>query len=269
MLHMRYKKISIVNSRSRYSHKAYFRKYWSVPIVVVLCAMLSGCGLVSDADTKFYFGGTRQPNNVERLYIKLASEIHSIKPCYLIAPNSVTVGSFNSPGTRVTLVRSECFFVVANATGDLDICNYVRTASTLLYSGTMLDAEMCRRRAEHSALAFGLAYELDVHKTLQLAGYRDNEIDAYLVSQECFSSIVEATRFRRERPGSYWNEAARYMLHSREFFGRVGQLPGFGTKKDQEKMRTLRWEPPARQKSCILSKQQAQGVPKFRVPEEK
>ncbi|MDI6401481.1 hypothetical protein QLX67_05695, partial [Balneolaceae bacterium ANBcel3] len=109
-----------------------------------LSATIGGCGLFSDADEKFYFGEKRQPDKLEYQYIALANEIHSVKPCYLIHSKSLRVAAFNSIGSQVSLLRSTCFSKVGKYSGNEQICDHVRSASTLLFSGANFSKDSCR-----------------------------------------------------------------------------------------------------------------------------
>lgn len=206
----------------------------------VLTVSLSGCGFLSDADQKFYFGGGRQPNQLEYQYVALANEIHSVKPCYLIRPHSLSKAGLNPIGSQVSLVRSECFSAVAQSSQNEMVCENVRSASTLFLSGASLDSERCRRLARGSG---GTAFRLDVQELVLLAGYDLEEIDAYLVSEGRFSGINIAARYRLDRTSTFWNEVRMTLLHSKQFFLRIGQLPGFGGPEDQAEMDSIEWEP--------------------------
>ncbi|MFO7764841.1 MAG: hypothetical protein R6V33_00260 [Pelovirga sp.] len=221
-------------------------KIFSVVIFLIVSVSLGGCGLFSDADEKFYFGDTRNPDALEYEYRALANELHSIKPCYLIHPQSLSKGGFGPVGNQVSLLRSRCFAAVAESTGDERLCDKVRSASTLFSSGANLDAESCRRMARNNQgrrIKSGVSFSLDLPKIVSLAGYDEEEIDAYLVSEGRFSSMEAAIRFRQEQSSTYWNEVKMTLLHTEEFFDKIARMPGFGTSDDQSKMNALRWKP--------------------------
>ena len=155
-------------------------------VFFIMSASLSGCGLFSDADEKFLFGDTRKPDALEYEYRALANELHSIKPCYMIHPQSLRKGGFGPTGNQVSLLRSRCFAAVAEKSGDERFCDKVRSASTLFSSGANLNAESCRRTARLSQgrrIQSGVSYRLDVPQIVSLAGYEEEEIDAYLVAE--------------------------------------------------------------------------------------
>ena len=239
-----------------------------VAISVIVSASMSGCGLFSDADEKFYFGDTRQPDALEYEYLALANELHSIKPCYLIHPQSLNKGGFGPVGNQVSLVKSKCFAVVGGGSGDERLCGKVRSASTLFLSGANLNAELCRQKARMNhgrSIKSGVSLNLDVSRIASLAGYDEHEIDAFLVSEGRFSSMEAAMHYRRDRSSTYWNEVKVTLLHTEDFFDRIAHMPGFGTTDDQDKMNALRWKP-RQQRVWIPPEQRSRSVPEVRTP---
>jgi len=235
---------------------------FSVVIIAILSAPMSGCGFFSDADEKFYFGEERKPEQLEYQYRTLANELHSIKPCYLIHPLSLSKGGFGPVGSQVSLLRSRCFAVVAWASGNERICEKVRSASTLFLSGATLDADNCRRVARTKG---GISFSFDVPRMVSLAGYDEDEVDQYLVSEGRFSSVEAATRYRRERPSTYWNEVRMTLLHTEHFFNRISHFPAFGAPEDRAKMHDLKWEP-RQQKLWTPPEERTRSAPELRVP---
>ncbi len=231
-------------------------------LVVILSASVSGCGFFSDADEKFYFGEERKPNGLEYQYRALANEIYSIKPCYLIHPHSLSGSGFSSVGTQVSLLRSRCFHVVAQRLGDEQLCKKVRSASTLFLSGAELDADNCRRVAQAKG---GSSFNLDVQQIVYLAGYDNAEVDQYLVSEKRFSSIDAAMIYRRDRSSTYWNEVRMTLLHTEQFFNRIGQFPEFGTPEDRAKMNAVEWAP-RQQRLWTPPEERTHSAPELRVP---
>lgn len=229
--------------------------------------LLGGCGFFSDADEKFYFGDTRQPTELEYHYLSLANELHSIKPCYLIHPQSLRRGGFGPVGNQVSLLRSACFAVVGEGSGNEQICNKVRSASTLFLSGARLDAASCRQMARFNhgrGIQSGVSMHLDVAEIIALAGYNAGEIDAYLVTEGRFSSLEAAARYRQDQASTYWNEVKMTFLHTEEFFNRIDSMPGFGTRVDQAKMSQLSWEP-RQQRLWTPPEQRQRSVPETHV----
>lgn len=223
----------------------------------LLAGGLAGCGLVSNADEKFLFAETRPPFELESQYIALANELHSVKPCYLIAPDSLRVLPFNAIGSQVTLARSVCFSVVAGSAGDERWCAKVRSASTLLFSGADLNAENCRRVARVTGT---VSLEFDVPGIIRLAGYEPDEVDAFLVEQGRFSSIDAATRYRRDSPSIYWNEVRMTLLHTADFFARIEQLPAYGDSGDLAAAAALEWQA-RQQRPWVPPEQRARSAP--------
>lgn len=245
------------------------KRVFSVMTFSIGSLTMGGCGLFSDADEKFYFGDTREPDALEREYLGLANELNSIKPCYLIHPKSLSVSGFmSSVGSQVSLLRSLCFSAVAANSGDERICGQVRSASTLFYSGARLDSELCRRsaRMNHGRTVIGrTSYSLDVEEIVSLAGYSEEEVDAYLVSEERFSSMEAARRFRQEQPSTYWNEVRMTFLHTEEFFDRIDHMPGYGTTADRSKMSSVIWSP-RQQRLWTPPEERTRSRPELRVP---
>jgi len=233
-----------------------------VAMLAMLSASMSGCGLFSDADEKIYFGGERKPDELEYQYRALANEIHSIKPCYLIHPRSLNKGGFGPAGSQVSLLRSRCFAVVAEGSGNERICDKVRSASTLLLSGAALDADNCRLVARAKG---GSSFDLDVQRMVSLAGYDEEEVDEYLVLEGRFSSLEAAQRYRRDESSTYWNEVQMTLLHTEVFFNRIAQFPGFGTPEDRVEMNALKWEP-RQQRLWTPPEERRRAAPELLVP---
>lgn len=247
----------------------FMTKIFSVAIIVILSASMSGCGLFSDADEKFIFTDTRKPDAQEIEYRALANELHSIKPCYLVHPQSLSKGGFGPTGNQVSLLRSRCFAVVAEGLGDVRLCDKVRSASTLFLSGANLNAELCRQLArmnhERSIKSGTGSYSLDVSKIISLAGYDEAMVDAYLVSEGRFSSLETAMRYRRDQSSTYWNEVKMTLIHTQDFFDRIAHMPGFGTPEDEAKMQDLKWQP-RQQRLWTPPEQRVRSAPELRVP---
>jgi len=233
-----------------------------VVIVAILSVPLSGCGFFSDADEKFYFGEERKPDQLEYQYRALANELHSIKPCYLIHPLSLSKGAFGPVGSQVSLLRSRCFSVVASGSGNERLCEKVRSASTLFLSGAALDAENCRRVARTKG---GTSFNFDVPRMVSLAGYDEDEIDQYLVGKGRFPSVEAAVRYRRDRPSTYWNEVRMTLLHAEQFFNRISHFPAFGTPEDRASMHDLEWEP-RQLRLWTPPEERTRSAPELRVP---
>ena len=237
------------------------RSLWAAIPLLLVATLINGCGVFSDADEKRY-GDTRQPDALERHYLALANELQSSKPCYLIHPESLIRSGFNAVGSQVALKRSRCFFVVARASGAPDLCEKVRSVSTIFLSGADMNTQLCRRVA---SVRGGYGYGLDVPRIVALAGYTEEEVDAYLVSEERFSSLDVARRYRQERSSTYWGEVRRHLLHSEAFFERIDRLPSFGTAQDAAEMGTLAWKPRP-QRPWVPPEQRGRSAPAVRVP---
>ena len=243
--------------------------FFSWGFLLIVSISISGCGLISDADEKFYFGDTQQPTDLEYQYLGLANEIDSVKPCYLIHPQSLRRGAFAPPGNQVALLRSLCFAAVAGNTGNEQLCEKVRSASTLFASGANLNTAACREvaRINQGSIITRISYSLDVPSIVSVAGYSDEEIDAYLVSENRFSSVDAAIGFRQVHASTYWNEVRMTLLHTEQFFDRITQMPGFGTILDQGEMNNLIWTP-RQQRLWTPPEGRTHSVPELRLPAE-
>jgi hypothetical protein len=232
-------------------------------LLLLLTVATSACGALSDAEDKVFSSGWRQPEPVETLFLNLASDLWSEKPCYLIHPKSMRVAGFNSVGTQVSYVRSTCFRDVAEATNNPRLCDQVRSVSTLMLSGADLNREACvRATAGHSAVARGL----DMPAILELAGYDAAAVDEFLASAGRFSSPAVARHFRDNEPGIFWNEVRQYVIASPRFFEQIDHLPGFATAEDLEAMKRIEWRPRFK-RDLPLPEQRvsAPAVPEMRI----
>ncbi|WP_111655765.1 hypothetical protein [Isoalcanivorax indicus] len=205
-------------------------------LVLALC----GCGLVSGADEQVGVTSPRDPDPIEYQFLYLARHLDSAKPCYLIHPQSLIRSAFNTPGTRVSYVRSGCFRDVAFHTGDAALCRQVRSVSTLFLSGHRLDAAACRENATGNGR---VANSLDVSAIVALAGFSDEEVDRFLVAKNRFASMAEAAEARHREAARHAYEVRDVLLHSREFFARIDSLPGFAADADRAEMAKIAWQP--------------------------
>ena len=208
--------------------------------LIVVLLLLSGCGVISDADEKIIFKQHREPQALELQFLDLARYLDSAKPCYLIHPQSLVKAPFNPDGSRVSFVRSTCFRDVAFHAGDDSLCQKVRSVSTLLLSGAELNEKNCRE----TATGYGrVSNNLNVQKILMLAGYSESDVDASLVVAGRFSTATEALQSRQQSLVHYWAEVRETVLHSREFFERIDELPGFADSRDRTDMAAISWQP--------------------------
>ncbi|SDY04574.1 hypothetical protein SAMN05421881_10165 [Nitrosomonas halophila] len=212
-----------------------------VPLLIV-----SGCGAISDADEIIFFK-YRQPDELERQYLHLATYLNSAKSCFLIHPETLSVAPLNPDGSKVSFLRSSCFMHVASLSGDDAICQKVRSVSTFLYTGNMLNAKLCRELAStanpYAGRQVAGAGNLNVQKILTLAGYSESDVDTFLVAEGRFSSAERAAYYRDNEPSVFWLEVMEYVIGSRGFFNRIDILPGFASERDLEAMKNVTWRP--------------------------
>lgn len=251
----------IYSNKSFGSPISFIIRCFSYTVCLLVTFFMSSCGLVSDADKKIYWNNMRQTNELEYQYRALASEIHSIKPCYLIHPESGSKGAFNSVGSQVSLTRSACYLAVAGASGNEYICDKVVSVSTIFLSGADFNEESCRRVAKSKSMT---SYNLNVPEIVSLAGYSEAEIDTYLIDKGRFSNFETAKHFRENNPSTYWGEVTRNLLNSEEFFEQISNLPGFGTSADKAEMNKIQWEP-RQQRPWIPPEQREQSVPEVNL----
>ncbi len=208
--------------------------------MLVMALAMSACGAFSDADDKVFSSNWRQPEPVEQLFLALATDIWSEKPCYLIHPDSMRVAGFNSRGTQVSYLRSTCFRDVAEATNNPALCDKVRSVSTFFLSGASLGTQGCLSSISgHSAVS----RNLDMTAILELAGYDAARVNTLLVEAGRFSSTERAAYFRDNHPGIFWNEVRQYVIASPVFFDAIDTLPGFASQQDLQAMQNVAWRP--------------------------
>lgn len=184
--------------------------------------LLSGCGLMGDPDERVFFPPGADPR--EYHYVKLARQLASEKPCYLISGESVSVAPLNSPGTRAQLVRSQCFATVARRAARPELCEHVVSVNTFLYPGHRNDRERCIEAAEQATASAGIGI-IDHDAMFRLAGFSDEEIDDRLQAHQL------------PPDGRYC------LIFSPEFFERIEQMPRFSPDDDLETMKTIEWRP--------------------------
>lgn len=234
----------------------------SLVVLLAMAVSISGCGALSDADDKVFSANSREPEPAEWLFLALASDIWSEKPCYLIHPESLRVAGFNSAGTQVSYLRSTCFRDVAEATNRPELCDRVRSVSTLLLSGSGLGRQGCIRAASGNS---AVSRRLDMPAILELAGYDRAAVDGLLVSAGRFSSTERAAHFRDNEPGVFWNEVRQYVIGSREFFDRIDALPGFASAQDVEAMQSVSWRPRFQRDLPLPEQRVPGGLPEVRM----
>jgi hypothetical protein len=189
------------------------------PLVIIV---IGGCGLSGNPDSRMIF--PNKPDQTEYDYLKLARQMMSEKPCYLISERSVDVSALNSPGTRAVKVRSSCFYNVAQRAARPELCDEVKSVNTLLYSGHLNNRESCRDDAERGSPSAGIGI-IDHDRMYSLAGFTEDEV----------TELMNAHGL---------TENGRYCLvFSREFFDAIDTMPNFGSEQDLQKMDELEWRP--------------------------
>ena len=233
-------------------------------LALVIVVAVSACGALSDADEKVFTSDRRQPEAVEWLFLALASDIWSEKPCYLIHPQSMQVGGFNSVGAQASYLRSICFRDVAEATRNPRLCDKVRSVSTFFLSGAAMNRQACiDASAGHSTIS----RQLDLPAIIEIAGFDLAAVDALLVAKGRFTNLERAAHFRDSAPGIYWSEVRQYVIASPEFFERITRMPGFASEADRVAMREVTWQPRYR-RDLPLPEQRATSprTPEIRLP---
>ncbi len=123
------------NRRSRVS----IRVMQFVPCVAVTVAASSttGCLDLERRGNEFEFG-----------YVWIAQELRDPALCYKIAPDAHSAAALNPRGRQLSLLRSECFFGVAESRHDPKLCDEVRSLSTFWLDGSSISPEACRAAAQ-------------------------------------------------------------------------------------------------------------------------
>ncbi|WP_017926891.1 hypothetical protein [Thioalkalivibrio sp. HL-Eb18] len=197
-------------------------KWWHIAIYLAGPVLLAGCGWVGQPDERVLFPS--EPDAREYLYVDLARQIASEKPCYLISPASISVAPLSSPGTRAAQLRSRCFATVAQRAARPELCKQVGSVSTLFYSGNANSQERCIQEASQGRPRAG-AGMIDHDALFVLAGFSEAEIDALMLAHQL------------PKNGRYC------LVFSPEFFDAIEQMPRFASEDELIGMDDLKWEP--------------------------
>jgi hypothetical protein len=209
--------------------------------------LFTGCGLFSNPDKQIFSLFENEPNEQERLYYNLAGALASEKPCYLISPDSYTVSPgtapFNRSGNVVRLYRSGCFHNVARLSLRPELCEHVRTGSTILYSGTDMNKELCREDVAARQRISGNILELSViSEIVEKAGLSDSEVSRAMLELDIFPDLEVLNAYRAEREEQYTRCAIRYVIYSELFFKKIDDFQNFGTPEHLERMKQVEWQ---------------------------
>ena len=206
---------------------------------------ITGCGLFSNPDKRLLlspFGN--EPNELERQYFNLAGALASEKPCFLISHDSYIVAPgtapFNTSENVVQLHRSRCFYNAAQQSVRPELCDYVRTGSTWIYSGTDLNAAKCREDVAARKRVSG-----NIIETIEIvdkAGLSDSELNDAMLSLGIFPDIRVIQAYRNERETQYMRCANRYVIYSEMFFNKIDELENFAGEFVREQMENVEWQ---------------------------
>jgi hypothetical protein len=216
-------------------------------ILFFITLLLTGCGLFSNPDKRLFSLFENEPNKLERLYYELAGALASEKPCYLISPDSYTVSPgtapFNTSGNVVRLYRSGCFHNVARLSLRSELCENVRTASTVLYSGTDLNRKLCREDVKARQRISGTIIEASANSEIvEMAGLSGSEVNEAMLALDIFPDMETLNAYRAEREDQFNRCAGRYVIYSEIFFDRIGDFRNFAAPEHLERMKTVEWQ---------------------------
>ncbi|MCC5913697.1 MAG: hypothetical protein JJU46_04910 [Balneolaceae bacterium] len=219
-------------------------KYLITTLFFSTVFLLTGCGLFSNPDKRVFSNPfAEKVNEHERLYHDLAGALASEKPCYLISPNSYTVSPgvapINTSGRVVELRRSRCFSNVARRSMRPELCDRVKTASTILYSGTENSSDRCRSEVAAQQRISG--FVMHPSEIVELAELSDSEFEEAMLALGIFPNSSTLVAYRSEREEQYQRCATRYVIYSEIFFDKIDELPGYGDDIDLEEMQRVEW----------------------------
>jgi len=217
---------------------------FAVFLLLVTSLLLSGCGLFSNPDKRIYNLFEQKPNELEQQYFNLAGALASEKPCYLISQNSYTVSPgvapINTSGNVVSLYRSRCFHNVARLSLRPELCNYIQTASTWIYSGTDLDAERCIQDVNAQQRVSGNLTETP--ELVKKADLSDTELNEAMLALGIFPNINVLEDYKAERANQYYRCANRFVIYSELFFNKIDAFQNFAGEEDLEAMKSVKWK---------------------------
>ena len=164
--------------------------------LILLLLIPPGCGVGSGAD-RFLFPGTgRHPNWREWGYVYIARYTKSAKPCFKVSKRAYWISAFSGPGTEIELIRSDCFRLVAQLSGDSELCENAPSVSSLWWDGSGLSREKCRQDAQNERTArFSLSTPPHPARLIKELGYTRESMFAEcedLIRQNQFWSQVRA-----------------------------------------------------------------------------
>jgi hypothetical protein len=127
-----------------------FKTRWSALCLTLALAGIFGCGLASWPDERLWPGQGKQASRRDFAYMYIAWAAESPRPCTLIPEDANSVAAFSSSGTKISLLRSSCFDGVATNSGRADLCDHVKSVSSLLWDGSGLSRERCLKSSDSS-----------------------------------------------------------------------------------------------------------------------
>lgn len=121
---------------------------------------------------------TRGPNDLEWCYIDIALNTKSPELCYKISPKAVYTAGFSPRGHQIYYWRSLCFMDVAVKTGDVKLCEEVRTISTLFLNGSKTSKKECIACASGASSRCWTSdgYACHTKLLLEKMGYKESDI---------------------------------------------------------------------------------------------
>lgn len=121
-------------------------------------------------------GSDRRPNELEWCYYDITLQTESPELCYKISPKAVYTAALGLSGRQIFYWRSQCFFDAAELTGDLRLCDEVKTISTFLLNGSSISKRKCIANAS-APDNFGMrGASCNVELLLKTMGYNEKNI---------------------------------------------------------------------------------------------
>lgn len=205
---------------------------WILRTLVPVALAGSGCGLAGlDSDRFLWPWQGRAPHRYEWAYEAIAVDSGSPAPCGRIGRHAVTAAPFNSPGTRLSLMRSSCFRKLAINTSQPFLCDRVHSVSSLLYDGSRLGRPSCHQLASGrpGRLFIGASAVLEPERLLRELGYDEQDVHA-----AC--RRLPEPDFCRESPVAAgevdWDGFLRAEARSGALLERLERLPDFSARDE-------------------------------------
>lgn len=125
-------------------------------------------------------------------------------------------GAFSAPGYQVSYLQSQCYFDVAHETGNLSLCDKVRTAHKDFADGSKYSPKSCRQEASRRIAS------------------------SYPVKPEVLAQLMGELGYRQEILSEYYVHNSRLeiaLAWDHDFERRLRASPGFDEPLSEERLR--------------------------------